>query len=29
MPKTLRSGYQVSNGGVLKLDSSRQAIQDQ
>ena len=29
MPKTLRSGYQVSNGGKVKLDSNRQAIQDQ
>ncbi len=29
MPKTLRSGYQVSNGGMVKLDSNRQAIQDQ
>ena len=29
MPRSLRSGYQVSNKGVLKLDSRRQAIQDQ
>ena len=29
MPRTLRPGYQVSDNGVLKLDSNRQAIQDQ
>ena len=29
MPRTLKPGYQVSNSGVLKLDSNRQAIQDQ
>ena len=29
MPRTLRAGYQVSNGGLVKLDSRRQAIQDQ
>jgi branched-chain amino acid transport system substrate-binding protein len=29
MPKTNRSGYQVSNGGLVKLDANRQAIQDQ
>jgi branched-chain amino acid transport system substrate-binding protein len=29
MPKTLKSGYSVSNGGAVKLDSNRQAIQDQ
>jgi branched-chain amino acid transport system substrate-binding protein len=29
MPRELRPGYQVSNGGVLRLDSRRQAIQDQ
>jgi hypothetical protein len=29
MPKTLRTGYQVSNGGLVKLDSNRQAITDQ
>jgi branched-chain amino acid transport system substrate-binding protein len=29
MPKTLRPGFQVANGGVLKLDSRRQAVQDQ
>ncbi len=26
---TLRSGYEVSDKGVVKLDSNRQAIQDQ
>jgi branched-chain amino acid transport system substrate-binding protein len=29
MPRTNRSGYQVSNGGLVKLDKNRQAIQDQ
>ena len=29
MPKTNRSGYEVSDAGVVKLDSRRQAIQDQ
>jgi len=29
LPRTLKPGYQVSNAGVLKLDSNRQAIQDQ
>ena len=29
LPHTLRPGFQVANGGVLKLDSRRQAIQDQ
>ncbi|HEX2346066.1 MAG TPA: ABC transporter substrate-binding protein [Gaiellaceae bacterium] len=29
MPRTLASGYQVSNKGLVKLDSRRQAIQDQ
>lgn len=29
MPKTNKSGYEVSDGGVVKLDSNRQAIQDQ
>jgi branched-chain amino acid transport system substrate-binding protein len=29
LPKTLKSGYSVSNGGSVKLDSNRQAIQDQ
>jgi branched-chain amino acid transport system substrate-binding protein len=29
MPRSLRPGYQVSGGGVLKLDKNRQAIQDQ
>src|SRR4029078_12684532 len=29
MPRTLRRGFQVANNGVLKLDSRRQAIQDQ
>ena len=28
-PETLRPGFQVANNGVLKLDSRRQAIQDQ
>jgi branched-chain amino acid transport system substrate-binding protein len=29
MPRTLKPGYQVSNGGVLRLDGNRQAVQDQ
>ena len=29
MPRTLKSGYEVSDGGTVKLDSNRQAIQDQ
>ena len=29
MPRTLKPGFQVANNGVLKLDSRRQAIQDQ
>jgi branched-chain amino acid transport system substrate-binding protein len=29
MPRKLKSGYQVSNGGYVTLDSRRQAIQDQ
>jgi branched-chain amino acid transport system substrate-binding protein len=29
MPRTIRPGFQVSNGGILHLDSRRQAIQDQ
>ena len=29
MPKTNKSGYEVSDGGIVKLDSRRQAIQDQ
>jgi branched-chain amino acid transport system substrate-binding protein len=29
MPRTIRPGFQISNGGVLHLDSRRQAIQDQ
>lgn len=29
LPKTLRTGYSVSNGGLVKLDSRRQAISDQ
>jgi branched-chain amino acid transport system substrate-binding protein len=29
LPRQLKSGYQVSNGGYVKLDSRRQAIQDQ
>lgn len=29
MPRSLASGYQVSNKGLVKLDSRRQAIQDQ
>jgi branched-chain amino acid transport system substrate-binding protein len=29
LPRSIKPGYQVSSGGVLKLDSNRQAIQDQ
>ena len=29
LPRTNKSGYEVSDGGVVKLDSRRQAIQDQ
>jgi branched-chain amino acid transport system substrate-binding protein len=29
LPRSIRPGYQVSGGGVMKLDSNRQAIQDQ
>jgi hypothetical protein len=29
MPRSIKPGYQVSSGGVVKLDSNRQAIQDQ
>jgi branched-chain amino acid transport system substrate-binding protein len=29
LPRTLRPGFQVANNGVLRLDSRRQAIQDQ
>jgi branched-chain amino acid transport system substrate-binding protein len=29
LPRQLRAGYQVSSGGLVKLDSNRQAIQDQ
>jgi branched-chain amino acid transport system substrate-binding protein len=29
LPHTLKPGYQVSNRGVLRIDSNRQAIQDQ
>jgi branched-chain amino acid transport system substrate-binding protein len=29
MPRTLKSGYEVSNGGTVRLDVRRQAIQDQ
>jgi branched-chain amino acid transport system substrate-binding protein len=29
MPRSNRSGYEVSDGGLVKLDSNRQAIQDQ
>jgi len=29
LPKTNRSGYEVSDGGLVKLDGNRQAIQDQ
>jgi branched-chain amino acid transport system substrate-binding protein len=29
MPRTLKTGYQVSNNGIVRLDSNRQAITDQ
>jgi branched-chain amino acid transport system substrate-binding protein len=29
MPKTNKSGYEISDGGTVKLDARRQAIQDQ
>ena len=29
MPRSIKPGFQVSNRGVLRLDSRRQAIQDQ
>ena len=29
MPRTLKEGYQVSNGGIVRLDANRQAIADQ
>ncbi len=29
MPRSIESPFQISNGGVVKLDSRRQAIQDQ
>jgi branched-chain amino acid transport system substrate-binding protein len=29
MPRSIKPGYQVSGGGVLKLDRNRQAVQDQ
>ena len=29
LPRTNKSGYEVSDAGVVKLDSRRQAIQDQ
>ncbi len=29
MPRSIKPGYQVTGSGVLKLDSNRQAIQDQ
>ncbi len=29
LPRAIKPGYQVSGGGVLKLDNNRQAIQDQ
>jgi branched-chain amino acid transport system substrate-binding protein len=29
LPRTLKPAFQVANGGVLRLDSRRQAIQDQ
>jgi branched-chain amino acid transport system substrate-binding protein len=29
MPKQLRSGYEVSDKGLVKLDANRQAVQDQ
>src|SRR6478752_5301483 len=28
LPRSIKPGYQVSSGGVVKLDSNRQAIQD-
>jgi hypothetical protein len=29
MPRSIKAAFQVSNGGVLRLDSRRQGIQDQ
>jgi branched-chain amino acid transport system substrate-binding protein len=29
MPRSIRSGYEVSDGGLVELDHNRQAIQDQ
>jgi branched-chain amino acid transport system substrate-binding protein len=29
LPRSIKPGFQVSNGGVLRLDKNRQAIQDQ
>jgi branched-chain amino acid transport system substrate-binding protein len=29
MPRTLKGGYEVSDNGTIRLDSRRQAIQDQ
>ena len=29
LPRTIKPGFQVANNGVLRLDSRRQAIQDQ
>jgi branched-chain amino acid transport system substrate-binding protein len=29
MPRSNKSGYEVSDGGVVKLDANRQAVQDQ
>src|SRR5439155_585543 len=29
LPRSIKAGYQVSNGGQVKLDSNRQAIADQ
>jgi branched-chain amino acid transport system substrate-binding protein len=29
LPRTLKSGYEVSDGGLVRLDARRQAIQDQ
>ena len=29
LPRSIKAGYQVSNGGIVKLDSNRQAITDQ
>src|SRR5438876_7304608 len=29
LPRTLKTGYQVSNGGIVKLDHNRQGITDQ